>query len=240
LNLILLTILTAESRLFFEMIDLHAHILCNIDDGMETIEETLEAIKHLSSFGYREILPTPHKFHMFYDSEAERVQESMKMIKSTIIKRFSFEYMYSKESISNESDLYEISMTKAGFKVILVEFLPLMARQTDVEKAVFLLNTIKIAPLLAHIERYMLPDEFWVSLKEKYSVFYQGGIKKLAGRFFDPRKKQILRLLDSDLLDNMGTDIHKIDDIPIIEKGLNYLFKKYPNSIEKLFSINFE
>ena len=42
------------------MIDLHSHILPNIDDGSRSLEESIEIIKQAVSNGVTDIIVTPH------------------------------------------------------------------------------------------------------------------------------------------------------------------------------------
>lgn len=48
------------------MIDLHSHILPNIDDGAESISEALEMLRDAQSSGVRKIVATPH-YNPMYD-----------------------------------------------------------------------------------------------------------------------------------------------------------------------------
>jgi len=222
------------------VIDLHCHIIPSVDDGVATPEQANQCLKELKELGFTEVLPTPHKYHMFYNPSSETIIQEMEKIDRSIIKSFSFEYMYSFDSIKNCDNLHEIYISPTGWKVILLEFLPLMARPRDIENAIYRLNSIGISPLLAHIERYLLSDDFWIELKSKYSLFYQCSLKNMVGRFFDPRKKQIIRLLDNEIIDNLATDLHSIEQIGSIKKGLEIIDRKYPDAKERLFSLNFE
>ncbi len=222
------------------MIDAHSHILYGVDDGIELYEDMLVCIKHMSSFGFREIIPTPHRFHMFFNPEVADVVSRIYEIESSMVTRFSFEYMFSKESIETEEKLYELYRSPSGWRVVLVEFMPFMSGKNDIEKAVFLLNSMGISPLLAHIERYGLPDSFWIELKNKYSVFYQVVLKNMARKFFESRKKQIVRLLDAGLVDNVASDLHKVQELSLVEKGLDFFNRRYSHLSEKLFTLSFE
>ena len=44
------------------MIDLHSHILPNIDDGSRSLEESIEIIKQAVSNGVTDIIVTPKSF----------------------------------------------------------------------------------------------------------------------------------------------------------------------------------
>ncbi len=222
------------------MIDIHSHILYKLDDGPEFSEESFSSLKAMEDFGFTEIIPTPHRHHLFYNPPTEEVESRIKEINSPLIKRFSFEYMFSLESIRKEPNLFELYISPLGWRVILVELHPLMSGKADIEKSCYLLNSIGITPLLAHIERYGHNDEFWIDIKRKYSVFYQASLKNLATRFLEKKKRQIGRLIEIDLIDNLCTDFHSVKDLPNIEKGLEFVNNKFPEKVRRLFSINFE
>jgi len=223
------------------MIDLHSHILFNLDDGIKTKEKMFESIKFLSSLGYMEIIPTPHKYHILFNPKLEDVKERISYIKSSMIKRFSFEYAFSTVlADKNNNEIVPLYVSPSGWKVIMIEFLPFMYRKNAIEKAVYLLNSKGISPLIAHIERYGMTEKFWVELKEKYSVFLQVGLKTFAKTFFDAKKKHAIKLLELGIIDNASTDLHSTEQFKLVEKGLDFILKKFPNLKEQLFSISFE
>jgi tyrosine-protein phosphatase YwqE len=88
------------------MIDLHSHILFNLDDGIKTKEKMFESIKFLSSLGYMEIIPTPHKYHILFNPKLEDVKERISYIKSSMIKRFYEEFAVHPLSETSEALLH--------------------------------------------------------------------------------------------------------------------------------------
>ena len=143
------------------MIDLHSHLLPGLDDGPEEISETLEIIKEMSFLGYIEIVPTPHKFHTLFNPDPNIVMGRISALGKTMVRRFSFEYMCNIPKIKELSDHREFSRTKNGYKIIMVEFSPFVGKK-EIENSVFSLNAGGFIPLLAHIERYLKDDEFWL------------------------------------------------------------------------------
>jgi tyrosine-protein phosphatase YwqE len=85
-----------------------------------------------------------------------------------------------------------------------------------------------------------MTEKFWVELKEKYSVFLQVGLKTFAKTFFDAKKKHAIKLLELGIIDNASTDLHSTEQFKLVEKGLDFILKKFPNLKEQLFSISFE
>lgn len=50
----------AASSFAMGLVDLHCHLLWDLDDGCRTAEETIEAARVLSAVGYAEVVATPH------------------------------------------------------------------------------------------------------------------------------------------------------------------------------------
>ena len=220
------------------MIDLHSHLLPGLDDGPEEVSETLEIIKEMSFFGYTEIVPTPHKFHTLFDPDPNIVTGRISALNKTMVRRFSFEYMCSIPKIKALSDHREFSRTKDGYKIIMVEFSPLVGK-SEIEKSVFSLNAGGFIPLLAHIERYLKDDEFWLDLRKKYKVFFQSSVRTLAKPSFHIKKKQVIRFLEKGIIDNLGTDLHRATQLEKVEKGLNFFSNNFSGLDKDLFSDKF-
>ena len=217
------------------MIDLHSHLLYGLDDGPDSPEDSYELIRHLSSFGFTELVPTPHKFHMLFNPSPGDVIEKINSLKRSIIKRFTFEYMCKVESILKLDNKHEIGVTEKGEKVILIEFPSSVTSKDEIKRSISKLNNAGIVPLIAHIERYRKSDEFWVQCKKTYRVLLQGCIKTLAKSSYDGKKKQMVRLLEKDMIDNMATDIHKVSQLSKVEKGLDFINKNFACKSSKLF-----
>ena len=53
------------------MIDFHAHILPNIDDGSASMEESINLIKEAEQAGFTGIISTSHYLQNYYESDEE-------------------------------------------------------------------------------------------------------------------------------------------------------------------------
>lgn len=221
------------------MIDLHSHLLPGLDDGPEEVSETLEIIKEMSSFGYIEIIPTPHKFHALYNPDPNIVMGCISALNKTMVRRFSFEYMCNIPRIKALADHREFSRTKEGYKVIMVEFHSPLVSKSEIENSVFSLNAGGFIPLLAHIERYLKDDDFWFGIKKKYKVFFQSSVRTLAKPSFHIKRKQVIRFLEKGIIDNLGTDLHRASQLEQVEKGLNFFSNNFSGLDKDLFSDKF-
>ena len=50
------------------MIDMHSHILPNIDDGAKDVEETFQLIKEAEQVGFEAIVSTSHYMEGYYET----------------------------------------------------------------------------------------------------------------------------------------------------------------------------
>ena len=50
------------------MIDIHSHIIPNVDDGSNSIEETFEMIREAEKVGFDAIISTSHYIENYYES----------------------------------------------------------------------------------------------------------------------------------------------------------------------------
>ena len=63
------------------MIDIHCHLLNEVDDGSESIEQSLEALRLAEEAGFTDIILTPHYIKGYYDNSIENTKEKIKNLK---------------------------------------------------------------------------------------------------------------------------------------------------------------
>ena len=69
------------------MIDFHSHIVYGVDDGSETLENSIEILKHAEKAGFHSIILTPHYMKNYYEISADEIQEKISSIPE-LIKQF--------------------------------------------------------------------------------------------------------------------------------------------------------
>ena len=68
------------------MIDFHSHILPSIDDGSNSIEETVKLIKEASKVGFTGIISTSHYIQGYYELNCHERKELLDIIQNKIIR----------------------------------------------------------------------------------------------------------------------------------------------------------
>lgn len=68
-------------------IDIHSHLLPGIDDGASDIENSIEFILKLRSFGIKNLITTPHVLGNIYPNSSKTIKEKLKEVQKELIKR---------------------------------------------------------------------------------------------------------------------------------------------------------
>ena len=70
------------------MIDIHSHIVFDVDDGPSTIEESLALIGESYRQGVRTIVSTSHRRRELFKTSEEKIYENFKQVKEAAEAKF--------------------------------------------------------------------------------------------------------------------------------------------------------
>ena len=56
------------------MIDFHSHIVYDVDDGSQTIENSIKILKRAEKAGFHSIILTPHYMEDYYEYSKEQIK----------------------------------------------------------------------------------------------------------------------------------------------------------------------
>ena len=109
------------------MIDIHSHIIFNIDDGVQSIEESVELCRQAADNGYKAIVATPHftdyrnieEFIWARDSKLDLIREELSE-EQIDITLYSGAELYLSRGIFTAGDLDELTVNKSRY--MLCEF----------------------------------------------------------------------------------------------------------------------
>lgn len=142
------------------MIDFHTHILPMIDDGSQSIEQSLEMLKMLKKQGVETVVLTPH----YYPDEQNieefldiRNRQYKKLCEATAggkypQLRLGAEVMLDYE-LSNLKDLDRLCIEGTNF--LLLEMPYTLWSSNHLDCINHILATYNIVPVIAHIDRYL-------------------------------------------------------------------------------------
>lgn len=139
------------------MIDMHNHVLSNLDDGPNTDELAVELIEQAISEGITGIVATPHHLHPNFSNNINAIKSKVFDLQ-TILKQkeLDIDLYYGQEIRITDQILTEIDENKItginGSNYLLIEF-PSNEVPVYTNKLFYELQTMGYIPIIAHPER---------------------------------------------------------------------------------------
>ena len=196
------------------MVDIHSHILPNIDDGSKSLEESITIIKKLEQLGFTDIVFTPHFILSTpYQSSILENQKLLEKIKQNIDSNINL-YLGNEVFACMEMVSYLKNMkmsTINNSRYVLFE-LPRNSKLNDLNELIFSLKINKFIPVLAHPERYMiLKDKNVIDDLIERGVYFEVNYESIIGKYGKDVKKTAKYLLKNKKFHFLATDIHRAD-----------------------------
>jgi protein-tyrosine phosphatase len=219
--------------------DIHSHLIWGIDDGVKTAEESAEMLRGFVNLGYKKVITTPHVMTDHYQNSPEIITAGLKKVHELIAKEnipiavdAAAEY-YVDEGF--EKLLSSGNMLAINQKFLLFE-ISYMNPPDNLSRVIFEMIVKGFTPLMAHPERY----PFWYAKFEDYhrlkeqGVLFQLNIGSIAGYYGLPAKKIAARMIDENLVDFIGSDLHGIRHLQALQSALNEksLWKLLSNGVK--------
>lgn len=229
------------------MIDIHTHLLFGVDDGPQTMEETLKMIEKASSEGITDLICTSHAYHPQYNVEKPEVLNQITSLTTALaeaghdIKLHPGQEIRLTEDIIERFDRNEL-LTLANSQYLLLE-LPSQTVPAYTVNIIHALLEREIIPIIAHPERNRAIAEKPQRLEKliRHGATAQITAGSLSGHFGKNIQKVSLRLIESNLIHTYGSDVHNLKTRPFqFGKGLDYLEKKRLYDIADLLLANNE
>jgi protein-tyrosine phosphatase len=204
-------------------VDMHSHLIPGIDDGSKSMEESLELIKRLSSYGLRKIITTPHIMSEYYKNTPEIISMGLEDLRKAVkAEGISIEIEAAAEYYMDEILLEKIKdgerLLTFGENYILVETGFINKPQMLLE-TMFQLEMSGYKPILAHPERYqyLLADKGLLGDLVDRKILFQVNLLSLTGFYSKPVKDFAESLLERDLVKFLGTDCHNVRYLDMLE-----------------------
>ena len=203
-----------DSGLFHGFTDWHSHILPGVDDGIKTIDESLEVLSTFESLGVDKVWLTPHIMDD-YPNETNYLREQFDILKNAW--KGADEIKLASENMLDS--LFEARLEKEDLLPIGDEGCHLLV-ETSYYTPPFGMDGILDSimqkgyfPVLAHPERYRYMDENdYKNLKSK-GVLFQMNLLSLVGGYGGVAQSKAEWLLSHDMVNFMGSDLHKLNTV---------------------------
>ena len=208
-----------ESEIFEGFTDWHSHILPGVDDGVQTMEESLNILYLYEELGIQSVWLTPHIMEDIPNTTAhlrERFSELQAAYTGGVQLHLSAEYMLDNlfEKRLKENDLLPLGEMGDHLLVETSYFSPPMNLHAILER----IKAKGYYPVLAHPERYSYMNGHDYDRLKANGVKFQMNLLSLANVYGDSVRKKAKNLLSQKYYDFSGTDIHRADMIRLFLK----------------------
>ncbi|WP_421872658.1 tyrosine-protein phosphatase [Marinoscillum sp.] len=207
-------------------VDIHSHLIPGIDDGVKEEQESLKILKTLKTFGYKKVITTPHIHSDYYPNTREiilaglqELQEAVKREQLGIEVEAAAEYYIDGEFVRL---IEEEELLSFGEKRYVLMETPFMNKPLIFDEVVFKLKAGGFIPVLAHPERYtyLTGDLSWLKKIKLQGVLLQVTNSSFMGVYGRQAQKIANQLAKESMIDFVGSDLHRANQLPIFEKSL--------------------
>ncbi|MTI30686.1 CpsB/CapC family capsule biosynthesis tyrosine phosphatase [Xanthovirga aplysinae] len=214
-------------------VDIHSHLLPGIDDGVATLEDSLQLLEKLQEIGFHKVITTPHIMKDYYPNTPEVIQEILKKTQDEMRRNgLTIQLEAAAEYYLDESfmQLLEKGRELLTFhdRYLLFET-PVMNKPVFLKNVIFQLRAMGIKPVMAHPERYFyLYDSLeLINELEEMGTLFQINLGSLSGFYSRQTKNMAEFLIDQKKVNFLGSDCHHTNHIKAVEKALKTpYFKK--------------
>lgn len=219
------------------MIDIHSHILFNIDDGAETLEDSVRLCRDAADNGVKLITATPH----FFDYSHIRSFVSERNHKISVLREILDEEdipisvaagseLFLNDKVFSAGDLDALTIN--GSRYMLCEF-PL--GPFDIDRAPLWIDELisrGYTPIVAHPERYIEFHRNLYIIDELLDreVVFQVNIDSLTGKNGEEPQKMAVDMVMRKIALLIGSDAH---DTEYRHTRLREKFKDLPECIDE-------
>ncbi|MBS6245239.1 tyrosine protein phosphatase [Streptococcus gordonii] len=235
------------------MIDIHSHIVFDVDDGPKTIEDSRTLLEESYRQGVRTIISTSHRRKGMFETPEAKIEENFKQVQE-LAKEIADDLtvLYGAEIYYTSDILDKLEQEKiprlAGSQYALIEF-SMITPYKEIHTALSNVLRLGVTPVVAHIERYHCLENDEKKVRDLINMGCYTQINsssvlkpKLFGDTYKFMKKRAQFFLEKDLVHFVASDMHNLDPRPpYMQEAYQIISKKYGEShAEQLFRKNQE
>lgn len=211
-----------DDRLFFST-DLHCHVLPGIDDGAPTVEKGVELVKALKRWGIDRIIATPHVAEDVFPNTIDTITPAIDSLRHALDEAgIEVDLSHSAEFRIDDHALTQIATktipTMPGNRLLVEN--SFIQEPWNLDKTLFQLKVQGYRLILAHPERYAYyhGNRSRLSALHANGMDFQINVLSLAGYYGKEIKGMVEWLIDNNLVEYIGTDIHRQEHIEAIDR----------------------
>ncbi|MBL7190603.1 capsule biosynthesis protein CapC [bacterium] len=215
------------------MIDIHAHLLPDIDDGPQTLEQSLRMLKMAEDDGITAMAATPHVFGLLDEEQNELIQHKFRMLKQSASESGINIDLHLASEVFIQPDYKNLLEFSCGTingmgRFTLLEF-SMTGLPFGYESMISRMVENNLTPIIAHPERnnMILRDLRHAQNIVDCGAWLQINSGSLLGDFGRKVRKAAFKLLAMDLVRIVASDAHDNESRPPLLSKARQLVTKY-------------
>jgi len=221
--------------------DIHSHLIPGIDNGCKTIEESVSLVQSLVELGFKKIVTTPHIMSDAYKNTPEIILAGLEKLKAAVAAKGIHIPIEAAAEYYLDEGFSELILKKKllaiASKYVLFE-ISFINQPDNLTGTIFDLIVNGYTPLLAHPERY----PFWFQKLDEYKKLKEAGVlfllntNSLSGYYGKEAKKTAQFLVDENMVDFIGSDLHHEKHLAALHESLHskYLWKLAATGVKNM------
>ncbi|MRX73007.1 tyrosine protein phosphatase [Bacillus lacus] len=227
------------------MIDIHSHILPKLDDGAQTMEDSLTMAKAAVAEGISSIIATPHHQNGRYNNNRRNILESTDTLNKTLLQENiplkvlpGMETRIYGEIVEDLENSQILSLNHSNY--LFIE-LPSDSVPRYTEKVLYDIQLRGYTPIIVHPERNAgiteNPDKLYNLVKK--GALTQITASSVCGYFGKNIKKFSHQLIEANLTHFIASDAHNISNRTFkLTEAMDIIHKEYGNDLVYLLTEN--
>ncbi|PHS37255.1 MAG: capsular biosynthesis protein [Sulfurovum sp.] len=203
-------------------VDLHSHLIPGIDDGSQSMEESLRLLKGLELLGYEKVITTPHIMADAYRNTPKIIHKGLHNLRQAATKEgIIIEIDAAAEYYLDDG--FEDLLKKGDLMLMKGEYLlfetSYYAKPMQLEEMIFAITSSGYKPIMAHPERYRYvkdPLKEYSRFKE-LGVLLQVNLNSFGGHYGKDAKQKADFLSREGMIDFLGSDVHHKKQVETLE-----------------------
>ncbi len=208
------------------VVDMHSHLLPNVDDGIQSTENALVCLRQFADWGIRHVVTTPHISQDIFPNTsaglrtlADELRAHIQAEQLPITFDVAAEYMLDELFVERLQQQDLLSFGTERYVLIETGWISL---PLQIHTRLFEMQVKNYRPILAHPERYTYfrgKLDTLVHLREQ-GCLLQLNLMSLAGRYGPEARRMAQAMIQNGLVDFVSSDLHQPRDLPLLEKAM--------------------
>lgn len=217
--------------------DLHSHLIPEIDDGVNTLVESMIVIRKMKEIGFEKLITTPHIMSHRFPNSSDTIKRGFEKVQEEVINKsidikldFAAEYYLDEHFLELIKQKDILSFGKENYVLFELSY---TVPPLNLDTILFELQSAGYTPILAHPERYIYYTKNIDKLKElkDRGVLLQINTNSIGAFYGKKVKSAVDEIIKEKMVDFAGSDAHGKKYVDLLE-NITFKSKTYSNMLK--------